>query len=473
MEGITQQLVDFVEDLQFTHLPNEVVHEVKRILLDSFGCALAGLDTDKGRISIELAKRFDGKPESTIIGSTGKFPITSAAFANGELINALDMDLVLIPGAGHVSPFVIPASLAIAESNKASGKDLILATAIGHEISTRLGLSLRGIQRYIKEDTGGHVALAEVYGYSFCVLGGTAASSKLVKLSHNEMIHALGIVGVICPVPGMMKWTSTPPASMAKYALSGWLGQAEITATLLAKMGYTGDTSILDGENGFWRFYGSDRWKPKYLLEKLGKEWRLLGANYKPYPCCRIMHNPLDSFIKIIDENRLWPQDIERVTVLLNLLSEEPLWHNRQINTHIDAQFSVPYVFSVAAHRVKSGADWQAPETMTRADIVNFMDKITFGTHPGFANKMLEDAINMLSSVEVVATGKTYFEEKAWAKGDPHPELARMTDDELIQKFKDNAYHILSQDKINNVIKWVFDLEKLADVSDLCECLAP
>jgi len=123
MEGVTQQLVDFVQDLQFKHLPEEVVHETKRILLDSLGCALAGVATDKGRLSIQLARRLGEKPESTIIGIGDKVPTTSAAFANGELINALDMDIVLIPGAGHVSPFVIPASLAIAESTKASGKD--------------------------------------------------------------------------------------------------------------------------------------------------------------------------------------------------------------------------------------------------------------------------------------------------------------------------------------------------------------
>ena len=473
MGGITQQLVDFVQDLQFKHLPDEVVHEVKRILLDSFGCALAGVTTDKGKLSIQLAKRLGEKSESSIIGTADKVPSTSAAFANGELINALDMDLVLIPGAGHVSPFVIPASLAIAESIKASGKDLILATALSHEISTRLGLSLRGIMRYVKEGTTGNVVLSEVYGYTSCIFGGTAAVGKLIGLDHDKMAHSLGIAGYMCPVPTMMKWSCSPPAAMTKYALSGWLGQAEITAALLAETGYTGDTSVLDGKRGFWRFYASDRWKPNNLTEKLGEQWRLLGANYKPYPCCRLMHGALDLFIEIIDENRLMPQDIEKVRVLLSLLAEEPVWHNRQIKTHIDAQFSVPYVFAVAAHRVRIGADWQNPDTITRPDIQDFMNKVTFDTHPNFIEKMLENPMNMLSSVEVIAKGKTFTAEKTWAKGDPYPEIARMTDDELMQKFRNNACCILSQEKVDNAIKLVFDLEELADISELSECLSP
>jgi len=132
----------------------------------------------------------------------------------------------------------------------------------------------------------------------------------------------------------------------------------------------------------------------------------------------------------------------------------------------------VPYVFAVAAHRVRVGADWQDLDTIARPDIQDFMNKVTFDTHPDFIKKMLEDPMNMLSSVEVVAKGKTFTAEKTWAKGDPYPEIARMTDDELIQKFRNNACRILSQDKLDSVIKLVFELEELADVSELAECLS-
>jgi 2-methylcitrate dehydratase PrpD len=471
MESVTGRVVDFIEGMQFKHLPSAVVHEVKRVFLDSLGCALGGMTTDKGRLGIQLARRLGGPPESTVIGIRDKVSATSAAFANGELINALDFDAVMVPGGGHVSPYVIPAPLAIAESVKASGKDLILALALGHEVATRLGLSLRGMMRYVKEGGVGNVVLSEVYGYSFCIFGGTVAAGKLLKLNPKKMSYALGITGSLCPVPSMMKWSSSPPPAMAKYGSPGWIGEAEVTAALLAEMGYTGDTSVLDGERGFWKFYASDRWKPENLTEKLGQQWQTLNMNYKPYPCCRIMHSALDSFIKIIDENRLMPEDIEKVRVLLNLLSEEPVWHNREVKTHIDAQFSVPYVFAVAAHRVRIGTEWQDSATINRPDIQAFMDKVTFVTHPDFVEMMLEDPINMLSSAEVVAKGNTFCEEKVWAKGDPYPEEARMTDDELIQKFTDNACHVLSKDKIDKAVGLIFQLEELADISELLESL--
>ncbi len=69
MGSINQEVARFVVETKFEHLPEAVVHEAKRILLDSVGCALAGITTDKGKISIELAGRLDGPAESSIIGA--------------------------------------------------------------------------------------------------------------------------------------------------------------------------------------------------------------------------------------------------------------------------------------------------------------------------------------------------------------------------------------------------------------------
>ena len=123
MSSLTQELAKFAAEIKFEDLPQTVVHEAKRVLLDSIGCALAGIAVDKGKIPVELARRSGGSPESSIIGVGGKVSCSNAAFANGELINALDYDTILVP-PGHVTPYVIPAPLAVAESVGASGSFL-------------------------------------------------------------------------------------------------------------------------------------------------------------------------------------------------------------------------------------------------------------------------------------------------------------------------------------------------------------
>ena len=465
-QSYTHKLVNFITNSRYVDLPKEVVGEAKRVLLDSLGCALAGIRVDKGALSVQLARKLGGKPESTIIGAGNKVSSTEAAFANGELINALDMDAILYPG--HVTPYVIPAPLAIAESNKASGKELILAIVLGHEISIRLGESLRGPKKYLKEEGGGKVILSDVHGLSSCIFGGTAGVSKILKFDYAKTANAIGIAGHICPVPSIAKWQNTnAPSGMAKYLSAGWLSQAEVSAALLADLGYTADNSVLDGDYGFWKFYASDKWRPDKIENGLGEEWRFLDISYKPYPCCRLMHGALDSFIKIIDENNIKPTDIARVSLLLDTLTDKPLWHNCNVRTHLDAQFSVPYVFAVAAHRIKIGVDWQTPATISNPRIREFMDKVEFKSHPNFEEEMLKRRISSLSTIEVVAKGRIYTEEKTWMKGDSFPAEARMTDEELISKFKNNAQDVLPLNQIEELIESIFNLEKINNVCKL------
>jgi hypothetical protein len=100
------------------------------------------------------------------------------------------------------------------------------------------------------------------------------------------------------------------------------------------------------------------------------------------------------------------------------------------------------------------------------------MDRVTFHTHPDFVKMMLEDPLNMLSSVEVATKANTFHREKTWARGDPHPSIARMSDEELARKFSHNASRVLNHDKIDGVLELITGLEKLSDISGILDCLS-
>ena len=127
MGHIIEELAKFTINTRYEDLPEPVVHEAKNLIMDSIGNGLAAITTDPGKIAISLAKDLGGPPESSIIGTGYKVSCTNAAFANGQLFNALDFDTVM-PG-GHAPPYIIPTQLAMAERIDASGKDLIIALA--------------------------------------------------------------------------------------------------------------------------------------------------------------------------------------------------------------------------------------------------------------------------------------------------------------------------------------------------------
>ena len=284
MESVIQQVARYAVEARFEDLPGEVVHESKRLLLDSLGCALGGLTVEKGKIAVEMARRLGSSREATIVGTGDRVSSFGAAFANGELINAMDFDAGVFP-PGHTPPYLIPAPLALAEGVTASGKDLILAVALAHEISTRFGAAVGYYRDVVKRDAEGRgvTAMPSISGYSCTIFGGTTAAGKILNLDQERMSYALGIAGSIVPVQSMGKWLRTSPVAMPKYLMAGWISEAEITSALLAELGYKGDVTILESDYGFWKFTGHTEWNPNVVINDLDTKW-MHKISYKAYP---------------------------------------------------------------------------------------------------------------------------------------------------------------------------------------------
>lgn len=138
----TQSIVDFVVGTNFNHLPSDVVTQAKRIILDTLGCGIGGYTLDRGKVAIDLARDLGGKPEATILVTGDKVSCANAAFANGDLFNALDADETFL-NSGHFAAPVLSAALAVAERVGTSGRDLITAFELGFEVNARLLISMR------------------------------------------------------------------------------------------------------------------------------------------------------------------------------------------------------------------------------------------------------------------------------------------------------------------------------------------
>lgn len=134
--SFTEILADYVMRTDFSDLPKDVVERAKLCILDSLGCALGGLTTRiTSSVIAALSRSSDG--ESTIVGHGKKVGCKDAAFINSTLANALDYDDD--NWVGHPSATTIPAALAVAEQQGASGKDFLTSYAVGYEVVTRIG----------------------------------------------------------------------------------------------------------------------------------------------------------------------------------------------------------------------------------------------------------------------------------------------------------------------------------------------
>src|SRR5437899_589659 len=136
----TRTLSDYALSIQADEVPDDVKHETARIVLDAIGCALAGLVTPAGKISVDLVKDERGPLQARVIGA-GDASIMPAAFANTVLTNAIDFDIY--GPEGHVAPVALPVALAVGDALQASGSELFAGIVAGMEIGGRIGGALR------------------------------------------------------------------------------------------------------------------------------------------------------------------------------------------------------------------------------------------------------------------------------------------------------------------------------------------
>jgi 2-methylcitrate dehydratase PrpD len=255
---------------------------------------------------------------------------------------------------------------------------------------------------------------------------------------------------------------------MTKYGVPGWQNLGGVMAAWLADMGYMGDTTILDTGNGPWKFLNFEEWDSARVTEGIGKTWAFTRVNYKPYPCCRMLHSQVDCMLTILNKNNLAPEDITSVKAWGHPVYDYPLFTNRELTNVADIQFGLHYILAMVANRVRIGVEWQDMDTARSPKITAFAKKVSFQSHPGFMDLQSKDPTSYLCKVEVVAKRKTYVEESTHSKGTPNTKLA-LTDDELEAKFRHNASRILTEGKIDGAVKAILGAEKVKNVSEIIE----
>ena len=459
---IVEQLAEATANCTFEDLGAKAAEESKRLILDSIGCALAATEEPKGKIGIEIGRMMGGaKEEATILGAGERGSVFGAAFANGELINALDYDAVLPPG--HVAPYVIPAALAMAESRGASGRDVVVAIALAHEMSHRIGKAMD----YLRDIKDGKIESPKILGYSCTIFGATAAVLKVKGQTADVISHALGIAGSIAPVNSLKSWAHHTPSTTVKYTVAGPLAQSALIAAAMAELGHRGDLPVLDdAEYGYPRFIGTQRWEPGRITEEFGRKWNFVAeSNIKPYPHCRAQHCLFDALTAVLEKDDIQPGEIESIrTYGEGFAAGDVVWLSRRIERVEDAQMSVPHGVAMVAHRIRHGKKWQDPKVVFDPSVISLMNKVTHQVHPEYVERLRQNPASRPTRVEVSARGTVFVGEREFPKGSPSPDPSSyMTNEELVEKFRHNAEDVLSSAAVDDIVDALLNLENAKD----------
>ena len=275
--GVTERLATFVTATRWSDLPKEVAHAAKRSLLNFFAVALTGCRNETFEIALKTLGEFSGGRQATLIGRRERIDALSAAFLNAAGANVLDFCDTHVPTAIHPTAPLAPALLAVAELQRVSGRDLLLAFVLGQEVECRIGLAISP-SHY---NRGWHITAT-------CgVFGAAAGSGKLLALSPQQMVWALGSAAT--QASGLCECLGTA----AKSVGVGNSARGGLLSALLAAKDFAGPAEPLTGTQGYYNALNETP-NLALLADGLGETWEILKTSYKPYPCGFVLHPVLD-----------------------------------------------------------------------------------------------------------------------------------------------------------------------------------
>ncbi len=338
-DGYSRALCATVAGWTYDTLPAKVVQTTKALILDTLG-VIGGAATAPGiaELNARLARWEKTGAATGLIGKRRYSPPT-AAMANGAAAHALDFDDQHDPARVHTSAVVLPTLLATAEDLSAegkpvSGKDFILAYAIGAELHARLGLAC-----YNSLGKGWHPTM--IFG---TVAAGIAAG-KLLKLDATGLSNALGMA---------FHQASGSAQSMRDGVLSkrlgpGFAARNAVMGAFLAADGLTSTRGTLEGNAGLFALYERNEVKPELLTDGLGTDWRVAEYSFKPYPCCRCNHTPIGIGIELHQQG-ITPAEVATIEIGMgnvNWLTVGAPYEPAR-NEVVHAQFNTSYSFARA-----------------------------------------------------------------------------------------------------------------------------
>lgn len=443
---LARRLAEFAERLTFADIPPEVVASVRLRTLDTLGIALAASVSELAPALRGALEGWTAQGDCTVVGAKLTASPPLAALANGALAHGLDYDDTHPASITHASAVVLPTVLALGEATGADGRSVVAAAVAGYEAITRLGMAASGAFHA----RGWHAT-------SVCgTLAAALAAGKLEGLDAGRLTAALGVAGSFAS--GIMEFLED--GSWVKRIHPGWAGHGGIVAAALARGGFTGPATVLEGRFGLYRaFVGAEPDAAPFLT--LGREWETLRVSFKPYPCCHLNHAYLDCALALRRAHRIEPDAIAAIECRVPAgempIVCEPRETKLRPRTSYEAQFSLPYSIAAAFVDGRVGLDTYAPERLGDPRLLGLAARVEPALDPasrfpegfpGWVRVRLRDG-RVVEAREPDGRGSA---------ARPLPPEA------IVAKFRDNAARALAPGRVDELERAALAVDALPDV---------
>ncbi|HVV21812.1 MAG TPA: MmgE/PrpD family protein [Pseudonocardiaceae bacterium] len=442
---LSGRIANWVNSLHYDDLPADVVDRAKLLILDQFGLQLRGAALPNVQPVLALADRQPVGVEATLAHSGARGSASLAAWVNGTLGHSAEYDDAH-PLAWHTTAAVIPAALALAEREGASGQDLITAVVAGIQVMGLLGAALPTMV-----STGWHGS--KVLG----VFGAAAAAGRILGLRADELVNVFGIAG--SDASGVMEYDQS--GGEVKRLHAGSASRSGLEAAELAALGFTGPSTIIEGPRGLLRMFGDGG--DVAALDAVWDRWLVRDTILRFHPAVALHHAPLDVIHALRDEHGIAARDVARIRVGV---VDFAVAHGASITRPADAisaQFSLAFSIGLqfvtgqnAPEDYFDPARWTDPAVLAVGDLVEPYPMPIPDGDPMFSTR-----------VDIELTdGTAHGAYQAGFRGHPSRPATRA---DVEAKFRDNVGGLVAPERADALIAVVDGLETEKSVSAATE----
>ena len=445
----TRRLAEFVAGTRYEDLPDQIVEATKVFILDNLASGFVGSGTPWADMVAEMAREGAPQGPCSVFARGWTTSPSYAALVNGTMIGGFETDHAFVQGSCHPSAAVFPAALAISERDNLDGRSLLASVALGYELVCRVGVAAT---RAVEDEAGFHGPGTNA------PFGGAAGAGKAMGLDVHRLVNALGIAG--SHAGGLMEFARE--GAMTKRIHVGRGAQTGLESALLASRGFTGPSTVLEGDRGFLRVY-SPTPRPELLTEGLGTRYLLLDMTVKAYACHASFHPVIEGICRFREDH---PYDVARLEHVRVVGTERMMERHGQSEptSVLGAQYSLPFSMGIALcrdiadPRVYNEDNLRDPQVRGLAKSVEIdADRERFGKAGG-----------PVAEVSLTIAGISHtFSVAGWKGAPTNP----YTYDEMAQKFRRYAAPYIPSGPIDAIIHEVSRLEDVGDVGELVRLL--
>ena len=417
--SLTGKLIELIESKT---IEDEDITSASWFVLDAMANIVAGRNSEQGRI---LEGWYLDEPAET----------SRTAFWMGASMHIQEVDDLHRQSVVHPGCVVIPTVLALGMREDISGLQMLEAVVKGFEACTRIGNSVGPAHYKIWHNT----ATCGPFGAAY-------AAGTLFGLEKEQFRDALGNAGT--QSSGL--WEFSENGAMSKHLHAGRAGQSGLLSAELAKLGFSGSPTILEGKRGFYAACCPDANQDALLVDPEGS-WQIHKTSIKPWPCCRHTHPAIDAALEI--SSKLDGGNIESIELGVTQATLD-VCDKPTPETLYDAKFSLQHCVSVAILDGQVGFD--AFESDARQRVAKMAMKISLER-----NEEIEKAYPNAWGAEVkvkLTNGKEFSVRRKHAKGDPDAPLSPT-------EFKEKATMLFRFGGISEPEGWVERILELDRVS--------